>query len=100
MPYQKNGAKKILNQSIKPEIIEEELNRVIVAIVAVILDEDRDNERKAKLLGAMRESLEQLAGLSECKIKRSVLTQIKKNVRKVLQGSTNKLLIAAMGGDN
>jgi hypothetical protein len=91
---------KVLNQSIKPEVMNDELNRVIIELVAVVLTEDRENERKAKLYGAMSESLEQLAGLAECKVKRRVLTQIKKRLRAVLQGSTNKLLIAAIGGDN
>jgi hypothetical protein len=89
---------KKVKRAIPCEVMQKEYSRIIVAIVDFIKEEDRVNSRHLELLNLMEDSLDKFAGQAESKIKREQIKSIRLGVVKILRGSTNKLLIASLGG--
>lgn len=93
------GASKIV-KAIDSAAMEGELNRVISSIVSILVSSNKAIDRRIDLVRLLPDNLDKYAELAELKIRRKEIKSLKLEVYKILRGSTNKLLIAAMDDGN
>lgn len=77
-------------------LLEKELAELIVKIVDIIQEENIRIEVDIKKWKLREENLEKLAKITELKIQKSAVKQIRKKVLLVLKGSTNRLIISTI----
>lgn len=88
-----------MNIKVRPisgEAMADEYRRVLLAMIAIIEKEDKENTKLTRGLELLSDSIEKLAALGEKRVEKKLLLRIKRDFVRLLRGSTNKLLIAAV----